>query len=374
MVRQLPPGITPPLVIKYSAASLPVIQLGLSSPTMSEQGLFDTAVNFLRPRLITVPGAAVPFPYGGKQRVISVDLDIAALQSKGLAPADIINAVNTQNLILPGGTAKLGGTEYTVSVNGSPDTIEGLNRLPVISPQNGATVYLGEVAHVRDGFAPQTNISRQDGRRGVLLSVLKNGGASTLDIVKSLRNLLPAAQASLPEDLKITPLFDQSLFVQSAITGVLHEGLIAAALTAAMILLFLGNWRSTCIIAVSIPLSVLSSILALHALGETINLMTLGGLALAVGILVDDATVTIENIERHLHLGRPLQEAILEGAGEIAVPAFVSTLCICIVFVPMFFLTGVARYLFVPLAEAWCLPCWPRMCCRARWCRRWCCC
>jgi len=352
MVRQLPPGITPPLVIKYSAASLPVIQLGLSSPTMSEQGLFDTAVNFLRPRLITVPGAAVPFPYGGKQRVISVDLDIAALQSKGLAPADIINAVNTQNLILPGGTAKLGGTEYTVSVNGSPDTIEGLNRLPVISPQNGATVYLGEVAHVRDGFAPQTNISRQDGRRGVLLSVLKNGGASTLDIVKSLRNLLPAAQASLPEDLKITPLFDQSLFVQSAITGVLHEGLIAAALTAAMILLFLGNWRSTCIIAVSIPLSVLSSILALHALGETINLMTLGGLALAVGILVDDATVTIENIERHLHLGRPLQEAILEGAGEIAVPAFVSTLCICIVFVPMFFLTGVARYLFVPLAEA----------------------
>ena len=352
MLRQLPPGLTPPLVIKYSASSIPVVQLGLSSPTMSEQGLFDTAVNFLRPRLITVPGAAVPWPYGGKQRVISVDLDIPALQSKGLTPADIINAVNTQNLILPGGTTKLGATEFTVSVKGSPDTIEELNRLPVISPQNGATVYLGEVAHVRDGFSPQTNISRQDGRRGVLLSVLKNGSASTLQIVNSLRALLPAAASALPPDLKITPLFDQSLFVKAAIDGVMREGLIAAALTAAMILLFLGNWRSTLIIAISIPLSVLCAILALYALGETINLMTLGGLALAVGILVDDATVTIENIERHLHLGTPLEEAILEGAGEIAVPALVSTLCICIVFVPMFLLTGVARFLFVPLAES----------------------
>lgn len=352
MLRQLPQGITPPLVIKYSASSIPVVQLGLSSPTMSEQSLFDTAVNFLRPRLITVPGAAVPWPYGGKQRLISVDLDIPALQSKGLTPADIINAVNTQNLTLPGGTAKLGSTEFTVSVKGSPDTIEGLNRLPVISPQNGATVYLGEVAHVRDGFSPQTNISRQDGRRGVLISVLKNGSASTLQIVSSLRALLPSAAASLPPDLKITPLFDQSLFVKAAIDGVMREGLIAAALTAAMILLFLGNWRSTLIIAISIPLSVLCAILALYAMGETINLMTLGGLALAVGILVDDATVTIENIERHLHLGRPLEEAILEGAGEIAVPALVSTLCICIVFVPMFLLTGVARFLFVPLAEA----------------------
>jgi multidrug efflux pump subunit AcrB len=263
----------------------------------------------------------------------------------------VVNAINAQNLILPGGTAKLGDTEYTVAMNGSPPNLEGLNALPVRS-SNGSTIVLGDVANVRDGFAPQTNIVRQDGSRGVLLSVLKNGGASTLEIVTNLRELLPSVAQTLPADLKITPLFDQSLFVKAAISGVIHEALIAAGLTAAMILLFLGNWRSTCIIAVSIPLSVLSAILMLYALGETINLMTLGGLALAVGILVDDATVTIENIERHLHLGTPLEQAILEGAGEIAVPAFVSTLCICIVFVPMFFLTGVARFLFVPLAEA----------------------
>ncbi|MBV8620536.1 MAG: efflux RND transporter permease subunit [Curvibacter sp.] len=351
ILRQLPPGITPPLVIKYSASSIPVIQLGLSSPSMSEQKLFDTAVNFLRPRLITVPGAAVPWPYGGKNRLISVDLDSAALQAKGLSPADVVNAINAQNLILPGGTAKIEDTEYTVNLNGSPSTLEGLSRLPVRSV-NGSTLLLGDVAQVRDGFSPQTNIARQDGQRGVLLSVLKNGNASTLQIVNRLRELLPAVAQTLPADLKITPLFDQSLFVKAAISGVVHEALIAALLTAAMILLFLGNWRSTCIIAVSIPLSVLSSILMLYALGETINLMTLGGLALAVGILVDDATVTIENIERHLHLGTPLDQAILAGAGEIAIPAFVSTLCICIVFVPMFFLTGVARFLFVPLAEA----------------------
>jgi multidrug efflux pump subunit AcrB len=351
VLRQLPPGITPPLVIKYSASSIPVIQLGLSSPSMSEQGLFDAAVNFLRPRLITVPGAAVPFPYGGKNRLVSVDLDTAALQAKGLTPADVVNAIAAQNLILPGGTTKLEETEYTVALNGSPDTLRGLQDLP-IRTVNGSLIKISDVASVRDGFSPQTNIARQDGQRGVLLSVLKNGNASTLEIVSRLRALLPAVAQTLPEDLKITPLFDQSLFVKAAINGVIHEALIAACLTAAMILLFLGNWRSTCIIAVSIPLSVLSSILAMYAMGETINLMTLGGLALAVGILVDDATVTIENIERHLHLGTPLEQAILDGAGEIAIPAFVSTLCICIVFVPMFFLTGVARFLFVPLAES----------------------
>ena len=350
-LRQLPPGITPPLIIKYSASSIPVIQLGLSSPSMTEQALSDTALNFLRPQMITVPGAAVPYPYGGKARLVSVDLDTRALLSKGMTPLDVVNAISAQNLALPSGTAKIGNTEYSVSINGSPDSIAGLNNIPVLL-KNGATTYLSEVARVRDGFAPQTNVVRQNGERGVLLSVLKNGGSSTLDIVNAMRALLPKVASSLPKDLIITPLFDQSLFVKAAISGVVHEALIAAGLTAAMILLFLGNWRSTCIIAVSIPLSILASILSLYALGETINIMTLGGLALAVGILVDDATVTIENIERHLHQGVDLHQAILDGAGEIAVPALVSTLCICIVFVPMFFLTGVARFLFVPLAEA----------------------
>jgi multidrug efflux pump subunit AcrB len=351
VLRQLPPGILPPLVIKYSASSIPVIQLGLSSPTMTEQALFDTAVNFLRPRLVTIPGAAIPYPFGGKQRVISVDLDTAALLAKGLTPTDVVNAVNTQNLVLPSGTAKIGGTEYVLATNGSPDSVEGLNKIPVTT-RNGATTYLAEVAHVRDGFSPQTNIVRQNGERGVLVSVIKNGGSSTLEIVRGLLAELPVVQQILPKDLKITPLFDQSTFVRAAISGVVREALIAAALTAVLILLFLGNWRSTCIIAVSIPLSILSSIIALYLMGETLNIMTLGGLALAVGILVDDATVTIENIERHLHLGSDLHKAILDGAGEIAVPALVSTLCICIVFVPMFFLSGVARYLFAPLAEA----------------------
>ena len=350
-VRQLPPGITPPLVIKYSASSIPVVQLALSSATLPEQSLFDAAVNLLRPQLITIPGVAVPFPYGGKTRVISVDLDIASLQARGLSPVDVVNAVNTQNLILPSGTAKFGETEYTVKMNGSPEAIAGLNELPVRT-SGGATTYLRDVAYVRDGFSPQTNIVRQDGNRGVLLSVLKNGGASTLDIVANLRELLPRASQTLPADVKVTPLFDQSLFVKAAVQGVISEALIAAGLTAAMVLLFLGNWRSTVIIALTIPLSILASILVLYMLGETLNLMTLGGLALSVGILVDQAIVTIENIERHLHLGTPLNDAIMIGAGEIGVPAFVSTLCICIVFVPMFFLSGVARFLFVPLAEA----------------------
>jgi len=350
-LRQLPPGITPPLVIKYSASSIPVIQLALSSATLPEQSLFDAAVNLLRPQLITIPGVAVPFPYGGKNRLISVDLDTQALQARGLSPADVVNAVNVQNLILPSGTAKFGGTEYSIRMNGSPEAIAGLNDLPVRTSA-GATTYLRDVAYVRDGFAPQTNIVRQDGVRGVLLSVLKNGGASTLDIVANLRDLLPRAAQSMPSDVKVTPLFDQSLFVKAAVKGVVAEALIAAGLTAAMVLLFLGNWRSTLIIALTIPLSILASILALYALGETLNLMTLGGLALSVGILVDQAIVTIENIERHLHMGTELNQAILVGAGEIGVPAFVSTLCICIVFVPMFFLSGVARFLFVPLAEA----------------------
>jgi CzcA family heavy metal efflux pump len=350
-LRQMPPGITPPLVIKYSASSIPVMQLALSSPTLPEQALFDAAVNTLRPQLITIPGVAVPYPYGGKTRLISVDLDTQALQARGLSPVDVVNAVNTQNLILPSGTAKFGATEYAIKMNGSPEAVAGLNDLPVRTA-NGATTYLRDVAFVRDGFSPQTNVVRQDGVRGVLLSVLKNGGASTLDIVNNLRQLLPQAQQTMPSDVKITPLFDQSLFVKAAVKGVVSEALLAAGLTAAMVLLFLGNWRSTLIIALTIPLSILAAILVLFMLGETLNLMTLGGLALSVGILVDQAIVTIENIERHLHMGTPLRESIVVGAGEIGIPAFVSTVCICIVFVPIFFLSGVARFLFVPLAEA----------------------
>jgi CzcA family heavy metal efflux pump len=350
-LKQLPPGALPPLIIKYSASAIPVIQLGISSPTMTEPALFDAAFNFLRPRLVTIPGVAVPYPYGGKSRLISVDLDTSALLAKGLTPNDIVNAVNAQNLILPSGTAKIGSTEFAIALNGSPDTIAGLNHIPVVT-KNGATTYLSEVAHVRDGFSPQTNIVRQNGERGVLMPVIKNGGSSTLDIISNLRAVLPVAAQILPKDVVITPLFDQSGFVKAAISGVVREAVIAACLTAMLILVFLGNWRSTCIIAVSIPLSILCSIITLYIVGQTLNIMTLGGLALAVGILVDDATVTIENIERHIHLGSDLHKAILDGAGEIAVPALVSTLCICIVFVPMFFLTGVARYLFAPLAEA----------------------
>ncbi|QIY38339.1 efflux RND transporter permease subunit [Burkholderia cenocepacia] len=351
IVRQMPQGATPPLVITYSASSIPVIQLGLSSQTLSEQSLADIALNFLRPQLITVPGVQIPFPYGGRTRVVAIDLDPQALQAKGLTPADIVNAINAQNLVLPTGTAKMGQTEYRIDTNASADTVADISNLPV-QTINGATTYLREVAAVRDGFAPQTNVVRQNGQRGVLISILKSGDASTLKVVSDLKALLPKVIPTLPEGLTITPLFDQSVFVNAAVQGVIHEALIAAVLTAMMILLFLGNWRSTLIIAISIPLSIFTSLIALSALGETINIMTLGGLALAVGILVDDATVTIENIERHLHLGTNLHDAILEGAGEIAVPALVSTLCICIVFVPMFFLTGVARFLFVPLAEA----------------------
>jgi len=350
-LRFLPAGATPPLIIQYSASSVPILQVGMNSKTEPEQTLNDYALNFVRTQLITVEGAAVPFPYGGKFRLVSVDLDTAALQATHLTPVDVVNAISAQNLILPSGTAKIGTLEHQVELNASPQSIAELNDLP-IKTVNGTTIYMRDVAHVRDGYQPQTNIVRQDGVRGTLLSVMKNGHASTIDIVKNIRALLPQVAQTLPEDVKLTPLFDQSLFVRAAIQGVLKEALTAACLTAAMILLFLGNWRSTLIIAISIPLSILTSIILLSALGETFNIMTLGGLALAVGVLVDDATVELENIERNLGMKKELKQAILDGAQQIAVPAFVSTLAICIVFVPMFFLTGVARYLFVPLAEA----------------------
>jgi CzcA family heavy metal efflux pump len=350
-VRGLPPGTTPPLIISYSASKTPIIQLGLSSKTLPEQQLFDLGQNFLRTFLATVPGAATPYPYGGKLRQIQVDLDLPKLQAYGLSPVDIVNAVNAQNIILPSGTMKMGPLEYNIEMNGTPETIAELNDLPV-KTTNGSTLYMRDVAHIRDGFAPQTNIVRQDGNRGALMAIYKNGTASTLQIVAGVKGIVDQAAQSLPPELKISHLFDQSLFVRASINGVVREALIAAALTACMILLFLGDWRPTIVISISIPLSIFVSIILLGAIGETINIMTLGGLALAVGILVDDATVEIENIERNLAMGKEMRQAILDGAQQIAVPAFVSTLSICIVFVPMFFLSGVAKFLFVPLAEA----------------------
>ena len=352
-VRQLPPGTTPPLVIQYNASSVPIIQLSLSGQGLSEQQLNDYGVNFIRTQLVTVDGAGIPYPYGGKQRQVQVDLDLPALQSKGLSPADVVTAIAAQNLILPSGTAKIGPFEYQVETNTSPSTLNELDDLPIRS-LGGAMVYLHDVAHVRDGFPPQTNIVRVDGQRASLLSVIKTGDTSTLDIVEGIRSKVESLRSQLPSALKITALADQSVFVRASISGVVREAIIAACLTALMILVFLGSWRSTIIIAVSIPLSILCSLLLLSALGETINIMTLGGLALAVGILVDDATVEVENINRNLDEGKPIEQAILDGASQIAVPALVSTIAICIVFVPMFFLTGVARYLFVPLAEAVC--------------------
>jgi multidrug efflux pump subunit AcrB len=351
VLRGLPPGTTPPFIITYNASTVPILQLGLSGQGLSEQQLGDISINFLRTGLVTVPGVAIPYPYGGKQRQVQVDLDTAALQSKGLSPLDVVNAIGVQNLILPAGTAKIGPFEYQVDMNGSPQTIAELNDLP-IKAIGGSTIYVRDVAYVRDGFPPQTNIVRVDGKRSALMSIQKNGNASTLDIIAGIKALLPQILAGLPPALEVKPLSDQSIFVKASINGVIREGIIAACLTGFMILVFLGSWRSTLIIAVSIPLSILTSIIVLSALGQTINIMTLGGLALAVGILVDDATVEIENINRNLDQGKETVQAILDGAQQIAVPAFVSTLSICIVFVPMFFLTGVARYLFVPLAEA----------------------
>ncbi len=351
ILRTLPAGTQPPLILNYSASSVPILQLALSGKGLSEQQLNDIGQNFLRTQLVTVPGASIPYPYGGKQRQIMIDINPPLLQSKGLSATDIVNAVNQQNLVLPSGTAKIDRFEYDIDMNSSARTVPELNDLP-IKVLGNSTVYLRDIAHVRDGFAPQTNIVRHDGRRGTLVTVLKAGTASTLDVVQGIRDILPRVASTLPPELQIQPLADQSIFVRASISGVIREGVLAACLTGLMILIFLGSWRSTLIIAISIPLAVLTSILVLSALGETINIMTLGGLALAVGILVDDATVTIENIERHLEEGQSLRDGIMEGAAEIAVPALVSTLAICIVFLPMFFLTGVARYLFVPLAEA----------------------
>src|SRR6202162_1878344 len=350
-LKQFPPGITPPLVLSYDASSVPILQLGLSGKGMSEQQLNDLGVNFIRPQLATIQGASVPIPYGGKVRQVMVDIDSHELMAKGLSPMDVVNAVNAQNVILPSGTAKIGRIEYNVGLNGTPSVVDALNHIPV-KVVNGGTLYIQDVAHVRDGYAVQQNIVRQNGQRGVLLTVQKSGNTSTLSIVSDIYKALPKIKAPLPPQLDITPQFDQSLFVRASLQGVGREGAIAAILTSMMILLFLGSWRATLIIAISIPLSILTSLLVLSALGQTINIMTLGGLALAVGVLVDDATVEIENFERQLALGKETHQAILDAAQQIAVPAFVSTLSISIVFVPMFFLTGVARYLFVPLAEA----------------------
>jgi CzcA family heavy metal efflux pump len=351
ILRQLPPGTLPPEIIDFSASSVPVLQLGISGKGLDEQQLADLSQNAVRPPLVTVPGAVLPLPYGGKQPQITVSMDQEKMQSKGVSPGDILNAMNAQNVVMPSGTAKIGEQEYDVRTNAAPRSLEQLSMMP-IKQVNGAIVYLRDVATVSNGSAFQTNIVRQDGRRGVLITVLKAGNASTLSVVKGVLDLLPRVAQTVPPNLTMTPLSDQSVFVRAAVSGVIRETVIAAALTGLMILLFLGSWRSTLIIAVSIPLSILSSVILLSMIGQTINTMTLGGLALAVGILVDDATVTIENIERFLENGHELREAILDGAAQIAVPALVSTLCICIVFLPMFFLHGVSRYLFAPLAEA----------------------
>ena len=350
-LRQMPAGTTPPLILNYNAATVPILQLALSGKGLSEQNLFDLAMNTVRTPLVTVPGAAIPLPYGGKQRQVQIDLNSAALQARGLSAQDVSAALAAQNILVPVGTQKIGSLEYTIQLNSAPSAIDDLGRIPV-KVVGGTTISLRDVAEVHDGNAPQTNIVHVDGGRSVLMSVLKNGSASTLAIVDGVRARLESLKSSLPAELDVVPINDQSLFVRAAIKGVVLEGAIAAALTSVMILLFLGSWRSTVIIAVSIPLSILGSIIALAAIGETLNLMTLGGLALAVGILVDDATVTIENINWHLEQGKPVETAILDGAQQIVTPALVSLLCICIVFVPMFFLEGVSRFLFVPMALA----------------------
>ncbi|WP_186022980.1 efflux RND transporter permease subunit [Burkholderia gladioli] len=351
LLRQLPPGTTPPLILNYNASTVPIIQLALSGKGLSEQNLADLGLNTLRPALVTVPGAAIPFPFGGKTRQVQLDVDPAALQARGLSAQDVANALAGQNLLTPIGTEKIGDYEYTLNLNDAPGDIRELANLPV-KAVNGTTIYMRDIANVHDGSAPQTNIVHVDGNRSVLITVLKNGAASTLAIISGIKQHVEQGKAGWPQNLQIAPIGDQSLFVTAAISGVAREGVIAAVLTSLMILLFLGSWRSTLIIATSIPLAVLGSIITLSALGETLNIMTLGGLALAVGILVDDATVTIENINWHLEQGKQVEPAIPDGAAQIVTPAFVSLLCICIVFVPMFFLQGIARFLFVPMAEA----------------------
>ena len=350
-LRQMPPGTTPPLILNYNASTVPIIQLALSGHGLTEQNLADLGMNTMRIRLVTVPGAAIPWPYGGKTRQIQIDADPQALHAFGLTAQDIANALAAQNLVIPAGTEKIGAFEYSILLNNSPSDVSSLGDLP-IKVVNGATVYIRDVAQVRDGNPPQQNIVHVEGSRSVLLSVLKNGAVSTLDIIAGMRAKVEEIRASLPDALRISYVGDQSIFVKSAVEGVIKEGVIAAALTSLMILLFLGSWRSTLIIATSIPLSVLAAIALLALLGETLNIMTLGGLALAVGILVDEATVTIENMNYHLEQGKDVEPAILDGANQIATPAFVSMLCVCIVFVPMFLLEGIAKYLFVPLAEA----------------------
>src|ERR1700721_2541830 len=346
-----PPGTSPPFILSYSASSVPILQLALSSESMSEAQIYDVGNTIVRTQLATVAGASIPFPYGGKQRQVQVDLDPQALRANGLSPNDVVNAIGQQNLILPAGTEKIGPLEYYIKLNASPTQIEELNNLPVRA-QNGTVTYVHDVAHVRDGYSPQTNMVRVNGRRSVLMSVLKTGKASTIDIIDSINNKCPKLPVSRPSSLKVEAPSHQSGFVLSAISGGIREAAIAGALTGLLILLFLGSWRSTLIITISIPLSILASLACLSALGETINIMTLGGLALAVGILVDDATVTIENINYHLESGKDVETAILDGAHQIALPALVSTLCICIVFIPMFLLAGIAKFLFIPLAEA----------------------
>jgi multidrug efflux pump subunit AcrB len=350
-IRSMPPGTQPPLVIQYSASNVPILQLSFSSDTLPEQGLFDQAINTVRPRLVTVPGVQIPFPYGGKQRQVMVDLDPERLYAWGISPSDVSAVIGAQNLILPAGTTKIGSQEYPVVLNSSPVKAEDLNNLP-IKTVNGTPVYIRDVANVRDGFQVQTSLVHVSGKRGVLLSIMKNGGASTLDVVAGVKKALQDMASSIPAGLKVTPLFDQSLFVRASVSGVVREAAIAAALTALMILIFLGSWRSTLVVVISIPLSILVSIIILSWLGETLNIMTLGGMALAVGILVDDATVEIENIHRNLHQKKRLVQAILDGASQIAIPAFVSTLCICIVFVPVVFISGSAKFLFIPLGMA----------------------
>src|SRR5271166_3430456 len=351
LLKQMPPGTTPPLIINYSASTVPIIQLALSGKGLTEQNLADLGVNFVRPRLVTVQGAGIPWPFGGKSPQVMFDLDTAALEARGLTGLDVANALAAQNLITPVGSEKIVDYEYTVNLNSAPSKIQELGDLPIKSVE-GAMVYMHDVAQVHNGNAVQTNVVHVDGNRSVLLSVFKNGATSTLDIVSGIKNMLKVLKPSLPDALDIKPIGDQSLFVRASIDGVIREGVIAAALTSLMILLFLGSWRSTLIVTTSIPLSILGAIGALSAIGETLNIMTLGGLALAVGILVDEATVTIESINYHLEQGKEVETAIIDGASQIVIPAFVSLLCICIVFIPMFFLNGVARFLFVPMAES----------------------
>nr|WP_175799579.1 efflux RND transporter permease subunit [Burkholderia anthina] len=351
VLKQMPPGVTPPQILNYNASTVPVLQIALTSDTLDEQKLEDYAENFIRPQLLSVPGVAIPTPYGGKTREVQIDLDPQALQARKLSAQDVANALAQQNQIIPAGTQKIGRFEYNIKLNNSPTAIDALNALPIKSV-DGTLIYMRDVAHVRDGYPPQPNIVRVDGHRAVLMSILKNGSASTLAIISGVKSKLPLIEQTLPPGLKLVTMGDQSTFVTGAVSGVAREGIIAAALTSAMILLFLGSWRSTLIIAASIPLAVLAAIAGLAALGETLNVMTLGGLALAVGILVDDATVTIENINWHLEQGKEVRHAIMDGAAQIVMPAFVSLLCICIVFVPMLQLDGIARFLFVPMAEA----------------------